>query len=209
MAKSIITVWGTGTARTMRVYWTLHEFDAAYDYRTIRTRTSDMDDPAFLKVSPGKKVPALTHGALALTESGAITRYLFETLGKRSRPAHEIAAIDRWTFFTLMEIDATALYVMRRHRDLPHIYGEAPAALQAAQDYFVRQIEVVNDALSEDSEYIVGEHLSEADIHLATCCGWALSYGLTLPDAVSCYHERLRQRRAYKESAAINFSNSA
>ena len=209
MATSTITVWGTGTARTMRVYWTLHEFDAAYDYRMIRTRTSDTDDPTFLKVSPGKKIPALTHGELTLTESGAITRYLFEILDKRSRPAREIAVIDRWTFFTLMEIDATALYVMRRHRDLPHIYGEAPAAIQAAQDYFARQIDVVNDTLSEDREYIVGERLSEADIHLVTCCAWALSYGLTLPDAVSRYHDRLRQRRAYVESAVINFANSA
>ena len=205
MADSTITVWGTGTARTMRVYWTLHEFDAAYDYRVIRTRTSDMDDPAFLKVSPGKKVPALTHGELALTESGAIIRYLFEILARRSRPAHEIAAIDRWTFFTLMEIDATALYVMRRHRDLAHIYGEAPAALQAAQEYFARQIDVVDGALSEDREYIVGERLSEADIHLATCCGWALNYDLTLPDAVSRYHDRLRQRRAYQDSAEVNY----
>ncbi len=207
MTEPTVTVWGTGTARTMRVYWTLHEFERPYDYRAIRTRTSDMDDAAFLAVSPGKKVPALTHGELTLTESGAITRYLFEISNDRTRPVLEVAAIDRWTFFILMEIDATALYVMRRHRDLPQIYGEAPAALQAARDYFARQIEVVNDVLAGGSGYLVGEHLSEADIHLATCCAWALNYGLSLPRAVANYHDRIRQRPAYHTAAAINFAN--
>ena len=39
-----------------------------------------------------------------------------------------------------MEIDATTLYVLRRHEALPAIYGEAPTANAAARGYFDRMI---------------------------------------------------------------------
>ena len=75
-------VWGIGTARTMRVYWALHELGLDYVSHPVRARTADMDDPAFLRVSPGRKIPAFRDGELSLTESGAITDYLFEQFGE-------------------------------------------------------------------------------------------------------------------------------
>ena len=57
---------------------------------------------------------------------------------------HPVA--DRWVpvegrTFIAMELDATSLYVLRRHEGLPEIYGEAPTANRAARDYFDRMIE--------------------------------------------------------------------
>ena len=80
LAQSVV-IWGAGTPRTMRVYWALHEVDASYEHHAIRTRTPDMEQPAFLAVSPGRKIPALQHGDVTITESGAITRYLMDTFG--------------------------------------------------------------------------------------------------------------------------------
>lgn len=209
MDQSEITVWGTGTSRTLRVFWTLHELGVNYDYRVIRARTSDMDDPSFRAISPGKKIPVLTHGAMQLAESGAITRYLFNKFGNRSISTDEIAIIDRWVFFILMEIDATALYVMRRHGDLSDVYGAAPAALQAAQSYFDRQITIIDEALSDNNFFLVGNQLSEADIHLGTCCSWATQYGLSLPSQVAIYYQRISQRPAYTEAIEVNSSAAA
>jgi len=209
MDQSKITVWGTGTSRTLRVFWTLHELGVDYDYRVIRARTSDMDDLSFLAISPGKKIPALTHGELKLVESGAITRYLFNKFGDRSIPTEEMAIIDRWVFFILMELDATALYVMRRHGDLPDIYGAAPAALRAAESYFDRQITIINEVLSHNSLFLVGNQLSEADIHLGTCCSWAAQYGLVLPSRVAIYYEEICQRTEYAEAVVVNSSAAA
>ncbi len=103
-----------------------------------------------------------------------------------------------------MELDATALYVMRRHRDLPNIYGDAPAAVSASGEYFDRQSGVVADALFDGREFLVGRSLTAADIFMASCCGWAIAYGLTLPEALANYYAKLSQRDGYIEASEVN-----
>ena len=199
-----VTVWGTGTPRTFRVYWALHELGVPFAQQTVRTRTSDMDGPAFLSVSPGRKIPAFEHGKLRLTESGAIVAYLYDRFLREALPLDVRADVYRWSYFTLTEIDATALYVMRRHRDLPGIYGEAPAAVTAAADYLARQAGVVSDVLQDGREFLAGDALSPADIHLVTCCLWAQHYELPLPSALEAYQARHRARPAFRQAAASN-----
>ncbi len=206
MASAAITVWGIGTPRTMRVYWTLHELAITYTTRPVRTRTPDMDGAEFLTVSPGSKIPALQHGALTITESGAIIQYLFETFDPIARAPAQNATVNRWSYFALMELDATALYVIRRHRDLATVYGAAPVAVDAAKAYFKRQITVVDKVLADDRDFLAGDALSAADIHLVTCCDWAVHCALELPSAVAAYHARHRQRAAYSDAITVNYS---
>ena len=49
------------------------------------------------------------------------------------------ARYDQWAFFVMMELDAHTLYIIRKHRDLAHLYGEAPAAIQTASEGFAKQ----------------------------------------------------------------------
>jgi len=204
MESETLVVWGVGTFRTFRVYWALHELELSFSKRTVRTRTSDMDDANFLEVSPGKKIPALEHGGLVLSESGAIVSYLYDRFAVRPTPAAQRAQITRWSLFSLMELDATSLYVLRRHRDLPEIYGEAPAAVASGAEYFQRQAAVVADALGDGRPFIAGAHFSQADIHLVTCCDWARLYELSLPDTLTRYHEKQRSRPAYRAAIGSN-----
>ena len=198
-------VWGIGTARTMRVYWALHEFGLDYISHPVRARTADMDDPAFLRVSPGRKIPAFQDRALSLTESGAITDYLFEQFGAQATDPDDAAHIEQWSCFVLMELDATALYVLRRHEDLPTIYGEAPAAVASARAYFGRQALVIAELLDDEREFIAGGRLSKADIFLSTCCDWALHCRLELPESLTAYHARHSRRPAYLAARSANF----
>ena len=77
----------------------------------------------------------LVDGDLVLTESAAIVTYLGDKYGglTPSVGSVERARYDEWTSFILMELDAHTLYVMRKHGDLAALYGEAPAAMQAAR----------------------------------------------------------------------------
>lgn len=104
-----------------------------------------------------------------------------------------------------MELDATALYVIRRHRDLASVYGAAPVAVDATKAYFKRQITVVDEVLADDRDFLAGDALSAADIHLVTCCDWAVHYALELPSAVAAYHARHRQRPAYTAAFTVNY----
>ncbi|MFT4582050.1 MAG: glutathione S-transferase [Gammaproteobacteria bacterium] len=199
-----IVVWGQGTPRTLRVYWALHELNLDYHVEPIITRTAAMDSQEFLTVSPGKKIPAIEHDSLTLTESGAITRFLMETYSDEVWTIEQKAKISRWSFFALMEIDATALYVIRRHEGLPNIYGEAPAAISSSYLYVDRQLDVLNELLVDGRSYVVGDKFSEADIHLGSCLIWARLLKIELPMRVAAYCERLVKRDAYQQASTAN-----
>tara|TARA_R110002096_G_scaffold181497_2_gene359154 strand:- start:797 stop:1420 length:624 start_codon:yes stop_codon:yes gene_type:complete len=203
MTQQEIEVFGIGTPRTLRVHWALRELQLDYTTRPIKPRTPQMDAADFLAVSPGKKIPALRHGSLVLTESGAITRFLMDHYAARKWSASERARIDRLTFFVLMGIDATALYVIRRHEGLPAIYGEAPGAVAAAYAYADRQFAVLADLIGRQ-RHAIGEQFSEADIHAGSVLDWALALKIDLPANLTEYHERLRARPAYVAARDAN-----
>jgi glutathione S-transferase len=163
-----------------------------------------MERADFLGVSPGHKIPGFQHGDLSLTESGAITRYLMDNFGAESWSSAELAEVNRWTFFVLTELDATALYVIRRHEGLPEVYGEAPAAVSAAYEYADRQLEVLARPLEQGCDYLAGARFSEADIHAGTCLDWATYLNIALPESLSAYHAMLHARPAYQAAAAAN-----
>jgi glutathione S-transferase len=203
-AKLDIVVWGVGTPRTLRVYWALHELDVDYRSEPIYTRTPTMERADFLRVSPGSKIPGLQHGELMLTESGAITRYLMDTFSEQGWSVAARAQMDRWTFFALTELDATALYVIRRHEGLPEIFGEAPLAVSGAYEYLNGQLGVLENVLSDGRNYMLGEFFSEADIHIGTCLGWATSLNVELASGLADYQQRLRDRPAFQAASVAN-----
>jgi glutathione S-transferase len=109
-----------------------------------------------------------------------------------------------WCFFVISELDATSLYVMRRHGDLRHIYGEAPLANEAAAEYFQKQMRTVERAMDETTTYILGDSFTAADILLSTCLTWAIRYGVPVADSVVAYNERVTARPAYLRAVASN-----
>jgi glutathione S-transferase len=130
-------LWGVGTSRTIRPHWALHELGLAFELRPILPRTGETQTPEFTALSARQKVPLLQDDGLVLTESAAITTYLSDAYGldhNRLLPIdmRERARCLEWCFFVISELDATSLYVIRRHGDLSHIYGEAPIANEAA-----------------------------------------------------------------------------
>lgn len=203
-AAADIIVWGLGTPRTLRVYWALHELGVDYCIESIVTRTASMEREDFLQVSPGSKIPALQHAGLKLTESGAITRYLMDTFDSQQWRASERAVMNRWIFFALTELDATALYVIRRHQGLPEIYGEAPLAVSSAEAYLLRQLTVLEHGISDGRTYVLGPVFCEADIHIGTCLDWATNIGIELPTRLTAYHQQLQARPAYCAAFAAN-----
>lgn len=204
-----MTVWGVGTSRTLRVHWALAELGLDYVTRPIQSRTGETLTDEYTALNPRQKIPVLQDGTLTLTESAAIVTYLAETYGN---PATSLIPTDRserarcieWCYFALTELDATSLYVLRRHEGLPHIYGEAPQATIAAREYFLKQMRSVNHALADGRAYIVGNAFSIADMLLSSCLGWAAALHMPLAAHVLAYHERIAARPAYKAALAAN-----
>lgn len=206
-------VWGIGSARAFRVHWALHELGLDYETKPVRTRTPAMDTPEFQRISPRKKIPVFKDGELTLFESAAIIHYLGRTYGRDGRqlipndPADR-AHCDEWCYFVAMELDATSLYVIRRHGDLPKIYGEAPVAVECAAEYFARQIKVPEQKLSDGRKFILGSFFSVADIMLISCVTWAIRYGRPVPDSLISYRESIIARPAYQTASAVCYPDS-
>ena len=207
---SKIQVWGIGTFRCFRVYWTLEELGLDYDHRPIRSRTGETNTPEYRRINPKEKIPTLLDKAFVISESAAIIEYLIESYGALSnfyRPTdlkERMRALE-WNYFSMTELDATALYVIRRHKGLPEIYGDAPKAVESAEDYFFKQINAVKHLVSARGEFLCGAEISTADIIMTTNLDAADNYGIKLPREWEEYKRRMNERNAYLRAIKVNY----
>lgn len=203
-----IRFWGAGTSRTLRPIWVAEELGVPYELMPIGPRTGETQTADYTRLNPKQKIPAMVDGDFRLTESLAICRYLIESYPGEAiyRPdnSRDRAREDEWCCYIYGEIDETSLYVMRRHRDLAAIYGEAPAAVSSGQEYAQKHLGVVA-AQMQDREYVMPGGFGIADVMLQSCLEWARAYGLALPEVLDGYRLRIGRRPAYQRAAAINF----
>ena len=202
-------LWGVGTSRTIRAHWALHELDLAYELRPILPRTGETQTEQYTALTARQKIPLLQDRGQVITESAAIISYLSDVYGQANNRLMPIETLDRakcleWCFFVISELDATSLYVMRRHRDLVHIYGEAPQANSAAVEYFGKQMRAVDQALSDGRPFLLGDRFSAADILLSSCLTWAVRYHVPVSEVALQYNRALVERDAFKRADRRN-----
>ena len=204
-----MTLWGAVSSRAWRVHWALIELGLEYEWVPVQSRSGETETPEYGRLNPRRKIPTFQDGDLVLTESPSIVTYLAETY---SSPACQLIPLEQparakyfeWVSFVSMELDATSLYVLRRHEGLQHIYGDAPAANKAAREYFDKMIKASAEDLADGRRFLTGEAFTGADICMTTCLDWAERYECPLPDAWLEYRERVRERPAYAASIEAN-----
>lgn len=206
--ESKLILWGAGTARTLRPIWVAEELGLIYKLNPIGPRTGETQTDQYKALNPKQKIPFCEDGDLGLSETIAICRYL---ISKYGRP-HTLqtpdtiearAKEDEWLAFIYGELDETSLYVMRRHGALSSLYGEAPAAMDAAEAYVKRQLDVIHNHML-GREYILDESFSLPDIFLTTCLNWVNAYEIELQSELEQYRARIVQRKAYIKANKVN-----
>lgn len=206
-----LVLWGASTTRTMRPHWALHELGLEYETKLIAPRSGELQTPEYRAINSREKVPTLQDGEVLIAESAAIVNYVADRYGAGSGLTPKLGSIERglydqWCFFIMMELDAHTLYVIRKHGDLSDLYGEAPAAIEAAKEGFVKQIAGVEEELRARGPFLLGETFTGADIHLTTCLEWAGFVGIPLSQRFQEYVARMHQRPAYQSARALNYS---
>jgi glutathione S-transferase len=196
-------LWGARTARTLRAHWMLHELGLEYEPRPIGSRTGETQTAEFSKLNPRQKIPVLQDGDITVAESAAIITYLAESYGQAAGlipppGSAQRAAYYEWCFFTMTELDAHTLYVIRKHTQLASTYGEAPNAVAAAREGFLKQASVAEQTLQTTGPYILGNVFTGADILLATCLRWAGRLELPLTMTLQSYLDSVTSRPAYR-----------
>jgi glutathione S-transferase len=209
-----LVLWGVGTSRTLRAHWALHELGLDYECRPILARSGETKTQEYAGLNPRQKIPLLQDGDFRIAESPAIVAYLSNTYGTPENTLiptdpREHATWLEWCFYAATELDATSLYVMRRHGDLKHIYGEAPNALESAAEYFATQLRHAEQALRAGRTFLVGERFTTADMLFTTCLTWAVNYRVPVTAACLAYMEKITSRPAYRASVVANTPRTA
>ena len=205
-----IEVWGIGTPRCMRVHWMLEELGLDFKIHPIRSRTGEANTEEYRRLNPREKIPTLVHGSFALTESAAIVTYLGDSFSVPDtffvpKTVKEIALVDEWNYMIMTELDATSLYIIRRHESLKHLYCPSPEVVESAKEYFSKQIEAMKSAANLKGSYLCGDKCSSADIMMITTLDWALKCGINLSEEWNLYRDRVIMRAAYKRAFEINY----
>ena len=144
-----------------------------------------------------------------LVESAAIINYISRTFPAPDGffvPEDSVrrAKLDEWCFFIMMELDAHCLYVIRRHGDLAHLYGEAPVAVGSAKEYFAEQIAAGVSRFDGAIETLMPEGMSVADILMVTTIDYALKCAIEIPQTLLDYRARVIERPAYRQGKERN-----
>ena len=202
-------LWGVGTSRTIRAHWALIELKLSYKTEIIRTRTPDTETAAFKSVNPRQKIPVLQDGTLTMGESAAIVTYLAESYSTEQvslipdNPKAR-AKYFEWMSFICMELDATSLYVLRRHWSLPEIYGDSPIANKASEEYFNRMITAADKLKNPKQKYLLETGFSGVDILMTTTLKWAIDYNQKIPNDFMEYLDHMVNRPGYIAALEAN-----
>jgi glutathione S-transferase len=175
----MITVFGGGTSRSLRVTWLLEEMGLAYRLRPVDL-LSGQEDAEFLAVNPAGFIPVLQDGDVTMVESVAIMEYLMARYGPTPlAPAPSDPAFP--------------VYLQFLH------LGEAGLA---ASIYFVGGARNFAPE-AERQNWSAGQALDvfETDISVTYALLLATSFGgITLDGAEQAYFDRTRGREAYKRA---------
>jgi glutathione S-transferase len=193
----------------MRPHWALAELGLDYEHRPIGPRTGETQTEEFTRLNPRQKIPVLQDGDLTLAESAAIVNYLAAKYGEPDglmpvAGSEARARYDQWAFFVMMELDAHTLYIIRKHRDLAHLYGESSTAIQAASEGFAKQSAVAELEFADGREFLLGDRFTGVDILLGSCLDWAVAYREPIGPRLAAYRKRLNARPAYTQAVQAN-----
>ena len=206
-------------------YWTtpnghkitllLEEAGLPYTVKPVNISKGEQFEPAFLKIAPNNRIPAIVDHApadggepLSLFESGAILLYLADKLHQFiPQDLRGRQACLQWLFWQMGGLGPMA---GQNH----HFVQYAPEKIPYAMDRYVKETArlygVLNKQLSDGRAFICGDDYTIADM---ACYPWVVPHERQRQDlaqfpALSAWFARIGQRpatlRAYALAATIN-----
>ena len=153
----------------------LHEKGVAYNWVEINPFAEDVP-ASYIATHPFRRVPSLVHGAFAVYETGAITRYVDEAFEgpklqrteprERARCNQIMSIVDSYAYWPLVR-QVFSHGVFRPAMKRPADQNEVQRGLDA-----VPTILAALEKVAGQGHYLCGNDLSLADIHLAPMMGY-------------------------------------
>lgn len=185
-------------SRSSGVFWLLEELGQPYEIEIIDIRAPGGVPEAYRAVQPNKKVPAIEHDGVVVTERAAICLYLTETF-----PGADLAPQpgdkDRSTFLTWLVYCDSVFDPAVAARAQGWEYRSAAFSFGSFDD-MVRNVE---KKLAE-RPYAAGDKFTAADTQLASGIHYTLDILKVLPDlpVFRDYLARATDRPAFRRFMA-------
>ena len=204
-----IQLYAFDTPNGRKISVALEEMGLPYDVHVVDIGKGEQFDPAFLKISPNNKIPAIVdpHGPtgapVSVFESGAILIYLAEKTGlfwPRDPLAH-IATLE-WLMFQMGgfgPFPGQVHHFIAMQDETERRYGLKRFMAET------RRLYAVMDRRLADNEYFAGEELSVADFAIL---GWVWRHPRHKVDLADFPHVKrwygaLRARPAVQRGFAV------
>ncbi|QIL91144.1 glutathione S-transferase [Microbulbifer sp. SH-1] len=176
--------------------WMLEEVGAPYKTEVLEYGGS-MKAPAYLKINPMGKVPAIVHRGEVVTEGAAICAYLAEAFpqaGLAPKP-EERASYYRWLFFAAGPLESAIIDTKTfgvepdAEKQMMVGYGSYAAVLDNLSNWFMGHT------------YVTGERFTAADVYVGAQINWGLNFG-TIEKRIEFidYAKRVTDRDTYRRA---------
>ena len=163
-----------GPTRSIRARWTLQELGVDFEPITVNLIAGEHKGPAFLKINPAGKVPALVDGDVTVTESVAIALYLgdkYPDKGFAPKEPKERAELNRWLLFAATELEQP-LWRITKNTSLYPEDRRLPDDVVLAREDFAPMAAVLEEHM-KGRQFIVGNTATVADFVTAYTLDWA------------------------------------
>jgi glutathione S-transferase len=208
----MLEIWGRrNSSNVIPVMWAVAELGLEHVRHNIGGSFGGDDSEAFGQLNPNRLIPTINDNGFVLWESLAIVRYLSRQYGTGSlwpEDPQQAALSDQWMDWCKSNISPNVFQVFfnqvrreKQDQDVAKIHQGAEAA--------INHLRVLEKHL-ENRDYLLGDHLSVADIPLGAIMYKYFNLDIDRPDlpAIAAWYARLCERPAYQTHAMIAFGSS-
>jgi glutathione S-transferase len=200
-----LTLYGFKGSSALAPHIALEEAGATYDFAPVNTRDGSTRAPAFLKINPNGRVPALATPQGVLTENPAILAWIAQT-----HPQAGLAPTDAFAFARMQAFNSylgSTVHVAHAHRHRGYRWADDETAWAAMTAKVAENITACFQ-LIEDSwlqgPWVMGDQYTVADGYLFTIADWLELDGVdpTRFPKAHAHRERVRARPAVARAMA-------
>lgn len=195
-----LTFYHSPWSRAAAVRWLLEELGVDYNVHFVNVHAKDGADESYRAIHPHKKVPAIQHGDLFITERAAITIYLADRFPKAGL-APSITDPDRARYLTSLVYSDSVFDPCVAMRAKGFEYRGRDFSFGSFED-MVKNLE---KSLAK-SPYAAGDRFTAADIQLGSSMAFTMHVLKVLPErpVFLDYLGRVLERPANQRAAKLD-----
>jgi glutathione S-transferase len=199
----VLKVWGrVNSINVQKVLWVLEELKVPYERVDAGMAFGVVNEAFYKKMNPNARVPTIDDDGFVLWESNVIVRYLAAKHGAGALYPSELRAraeSERWmdwaSFHVSSAMGPAFLGLIRTPADKRNL-----AQIDAAAEATAQQFQVLEQSL-EGRNYVAGPSFTMGDIVVGVNVyrWYALDVKRPHVPRIEAYHERLKQRPAFRK----------